>query len=220
MPDAGWLIDMCEAKPLHLVKPKNLLKQAVHVLLVDHHDSFTQLIKSYCEALGARVSVVQQDDAALQCLERLAPTHIILSPGPGHPSEACATQAMIRAYAGYYPMLGICLGHQCLIEAFGGKVVQAAYVCHGVQSEIYHTGQGLFTGMRRPFLGTRYHSLVACDKALPDVWEVAAWTYDAEGAHVIMGMQHRDYFMFGVQYHPEAILTEQGHRIFENFLEV
>jgi anthranilate synthase component II len=219
MPDAGWLIDVCEAKPRHVVAT-GVLKQDEHVVLVDHHDSFTQLIKSYCDVLGACVSVVQQDDAVLQRLESLAPTRIILSPGPGHPSEAHATHAMIRRYAGHYPMLGICLGHQCLIEAFGGEVVHAAQVCHGVQSEIYHTGQGLFTGMTRSFLATRYHSLVVCDKTLPDVWDVVAWTYSAEGARVIMGLQHRDYLMFGVQYHPEAILTEQGLLILENFLRV
>jgi anthranilate synthase component II len=217
MPDTGWLIDMCEVNPPH-VAATGVLKQDEHVVLVDHHDSFTQLIKSYCNVLGARVSVVQQDDSVLQRLESLAPTRIILSPGPGHPSGAHATQAMIKMYAGYYPILGICLGHQCLIEAFGGEVTQADQVCHGVQSKIYHTGQGLFLGLREGFLATRYHSLVVCEKTLPDDWDMVAWTYDAEDTRVIMGIQHRNYPMYGVQYHPEAILTEQGHRIFENFL--
>jgi anthranilate synthase/aminodeoxychorismate synthase-like glutamine amidotransferase len=190
------------------------------VLLIDHYDSFTQLIKSYFEVLGARVLVVQFDALASFNIEAFMPTHVVLSPGPGHPSDAPQTQAFILAHYQKYPMLGVCLGHQCLIEAFGGDVVQAAEICHGKVFKLHHTGQGLFRGIEAPFLVTRYHSLVASKTTLPEVLAVTAWTHDALGHSVIMGVQHRKQALFGVQYHPEAILTAHGSLIFERFLSV
>ncbi|MCH9756676.1 MAG: aminodeoxychorismate/anthranilate synthase component II [Gammaproteobacteria bacterium] len=197
---------------------KHNVIQTKHVLLIDHYDSFTQLIKAYFEQLGARVSVVQSDALALQKIEVLAPTHVVLSPGPGCPKAAPETQAFILEYYQKYPILGVCLGLQCLIEAFGGRVLEASDICHGKQVQISHLNEGLFQGIKVPFIGTRYHSLVASFEHLPKDWHVAAWTYDTGGCRVIMGIQHQKYPLFGVQYHPEAILTEQGIKVFENFL--
>ncbi|MDX2346475.1 MAG: aminodeoxychorismate/anthranilate synthase component II [Legionella sp.] len=193
---------------------------SAHVLLIDHYDSFTQLIKSYLEQLGAHVTVVQSDTLVLQNIEALAPTHIVLSPGPGHPSEAPETQNFILKYYQKYPMLGVCLGHQCLITAFGGEVIEASEICHGKVFEMHHTGKGLFKGMTEPFLAARYHSLVVSSESLPTNWDITAWTYDAREKQVIMGVQHQKYALFGVQYHPEAILTAHGSLIFEHFLSV
>ena len=188
-----------------------------HVLLIDHHDSFTQLIRNYLEQLGASVSVVQSGDVALEQVETLAPTRVVLSPGPGAPESAAATQAFILQYYRKYPMLGICLGHQCLMAAFQGQVVQATDICHGKSYHIHHAGQGILSGVPTPFFATRYHSLVASNHAIPRDWEVTAWTYDAKEQFVIMGVQHQTYPLFGLQYHPEAILTQHGRLIFKHF---
>ncbi len=204
MSECGWFIEA----------------QDKRVMLVDHHDSFTQLIKSYFEALGARVSVVQSDELPSVTLEVLKPTHVVLSPGPGKPVDAPNTLTFILQYFKTYPMLGVCLGHQCLIEAFGGEVIQADEIYHGKQSEIYHLESGLFEQLPQALLATRYHSLVVSLDKLPKDWQVSAWTHDTKGRQLIMGIQHDSYPLFGVQYHPEAILTEQGSDIFRQFLAV
>lgn len=203
MTEHGWFIETHEK----------------HVMLIDHYDSFTQLIKAYLEVLGARVSVVQSKVLSSNALELLQPTHIVLSPGPGAPSDAPNTLAFILKYFKVYPILGVCLGHQCLMEAFGGQVVQADEIYHGKQSQIYHLGTGLFQHMPQALFATRYHSLVVSADSFPKDWHVTAWTHDRKGCELIMGVQHDSYPLFGVQYHPEAILTEQGSDIFKQFLE-
>lgn len=196
----------------------NMIDQREHVLLIDHHDSFSQTIKSYFEQLGVLVTVVQHTDAALNQLEAFEPTRLVLSPGPGSPGEAYATQKLIQKYYKQYPMLGVCLGHQCLIEAFGGCVIQARDIHHGKQSVIHHAGEGLFSGLPSTFLATRYHSLIAEEHDLSNDWEITAWAHDEAGSRVVMGIEHRHYPLFGVQYHPEAVLTEQGMQLLINFM--
>ncbi|MDF1678406.1 MAG: aminodeoxychorismate/anthranilate synthase component II [Legionellaceae bacterium] len=214
MSDYGWLI---AHQAVSVPEVPAFVSQAdKHVVLVDHYDSFTQLIKSYFEKHHIQVSVLQFDDVALQKLETLAPTHVVFSPGPGRPSQI--TQRIILEHYKTYPMLGVCLGHQCLIKAFGGKIVQAPEVCHGKQFHIYHTDEGLFHGIPQGFLATRYHSLTVAADCVPSDWVVTAWTNDTRGRKVVMGVQHQAYPLFGVQYHPEAILTEYGNPIFEQFV--
>jgi anthranilate synthase/aminodeoxychorismate synthase-like glutamine amidotransferase len=191
-----------------------------HVLLIDHYDSFTQLIKSYFEQLGARVTVMQSDALILESLDQLALTHVVLSPGPGHPEAAHATRAFILKYYQQYPMLGVCLGHQCLLMAFGGEMVEASEICHGKQSRIDYVSKGLFKTITSPFFATRYHSLVVSPDSVPDDWEVTAWCFDAKGSLIMMGVQHQTYKLFGVQFHPEAVLTVQGMQLFKNFLMI
>ena len=217
MSEYGWLIEHQDiSAPVYL---KATQKKSKHILLVDHYDSFTQLIKAYFEVLGAKVSIVQSDNhAALQHMNQLAPTHVVLSPGPGHPEDAKATRSFILKYYKQYPMLGICLGHQCLIQAFGGGIMQASEICHGKPFETYHTDQGIFQGMAQPFTAARYHSWLVSLDAVPERWHVTAWTYDKRGNRVVMGVQHETYPLFGVQYHPEAILTSEGKSLFECFL--
>lgn len=211
MSQSGWLM---------LDALDSAVDTSVHLVLIDHHDSFTQLIKHYLEQLGAVVSIVQSGDAVLEQVETLAPSGIILSPGPGTPEAAYPTQQFILNHYTQYPMLGICLGHQCLAAAFGGSVVQASEIFHGKTSEIHHRAKGLLRGLPTPFLATRYHSLLVSPMHLPCDWEVTAWTYDTKGQSIIMGMQHRQYPLFGVQYHPEAILTHNGCSIFERFIQL
>lgn len=218
MSEYGWLLEL-----EHVPKPKvstavNARFQYEHVLLIDHHDSFTQLIKSYFEQLGARVTVVQHTDKGLNHLEAFEPTRLVLSPGPGSPRAVSTTQDLIRKYYTQYPMLGICLGHQCMVEAFGGRVIEAQEIHHGKQSVIHHKNEGLFAGLPSTFLATRYHSLTAEEDTLPKHWKITAWTHDKAGVRVIMGIAHQNYPLFGVQYHPEAILTEQGMQVLHNFL--
>jgi anthranilate synthase component II len=218
MSEFGWLLELehtPEAKGLGL---ENSRFPHEHVLLVDHHDSFTHTIKSYFEQLGARVTVVQHTDTALNHLEAFKPTRLVLSPGPGNPQEVSSTQDLICKYYKQYPILGICLGHQCLIEAFGGYVTQAQEIHHGKQSVVHHEGEGIFTGLPSTFLATRYHSLIAEEGDLTKDWKITAWTHNKAEGRVIMGIAHQNYPLFGVQYHPEAILTEQGMQVLVNFM--
>ncbi len=214
MNDYGWLIAHQKVPTTETSVPTYQTDK--HIVLIDHYDSFTQLIKSYFERRHLQVSVLQFDDVALQKLEILAPTHVVFSPGPGRPSQV--TQRIILEHYKTYPMLGICLGHQCLIEAFGGSIVQASEICHGKQFKVYHTDDGLFHGIPQGFLATRYHSLAVEIDCVPSDWIVTAWTHDRQGGKVVMGVQHQAYSLFGVQYHPEAILTEYGKSIFEQFV--
>lgn len=218
MSEYGWLIDLENAPEVGSVVLDRHKFEHEHVLLIDHHDSFTQMIKSYFEQLGVGVTVVQHTDTALHHLEDFKPTRVVLSPGPGSPREAYATQNLIKKYYQHYPMLGICLGHQCLIEAFGGRVIQAQEIYHGKQSIIHHDGEGLFTDLPTTFLATRYHSLIIDEHNLPHDWKITAWTHNAEGSRSVMGVAHQRYPLFGVQYHPEAVLTEHGMQVLRNFL--
>ena len=187
--------------------------------MIDNFDSFTWNIARYFEELGADVQVYRNNAITLDQIEALAPTHLVISPGPCTPAEAGISLAAIRHFAGRLPLLGICLGHQCIGQAFGGKVVRASRVMHGKTSCIEHRGQGLFTGLKQPLEVTRYHSLVVSPEQLPECLEVTAWTAAAAGEqNEIMALQHRRLNVHGVQFHPESVLTEQGHALLENFL--
>ena len=189
------------------------------LILIDNYDSFTYTIKNYLETLRVETVVIKNDDERLMKLEALDPTHILLSPGPGNPDEAGYTIEVIKKYHSFYPFLGVCLGHQCIIQAFGGKIVHADKVMHGKVSLMSHTSEGLFSGIAHPFKVTRYHSLVVDTKTMPDEFKLTGWTYDQTEKEVVMAFQHKKYPLFGVQYHPEAILTEHGYAVFQNFLE-
>lgn len=190
----------------------------VNILLIDHYDSFTETIKSYFEVLKAEVTLVRFDDERLKRLETFSPTHIVLSPGPGAPHQVKPTIELIEAYHQHYPMLGICLGHQCMIDAFGGKVMQAKHVVHGKCSAIAHKQKGLFDGLNSPFTAARYHSLIGDMQSLPECLIPTAWTED-QGEQVLMGVQHRTLPIYGIQFHPEAILSHFGANLFSSFIQ-
>ncbi len=186
------------------------------LLMIDNYDSFTYNLVQYLGELGADVHVVRNDEVTLEDIERLDPARIVVSPGPCSPNEAGISLAAITHFAGKVPILGVCLGHQALGQAFGGKVVHAKTLMHGKVSPIEHSGQGVFAGLPAPFAATRYHSLAVQRESLPDCLEVTAWTEDGE----IMGLRHRSCAVEGVQFHPESILTEHGHSMLRNFLEM
>jgi anthranilate synthase component 2 len=185
------------------------------LLMIDNYDSFTYNLVQYFGELGADVHVVRNDEVTLDDIERMAPERIVVSPGPCSPDEAGISLAAIAHFAGKRPILGVCLGHQALGQAFGGKVVHAKTLMHGKVSPIEHEGRGVFAGLPRPFTATRYHSLAVERESLPDCLEVTAWTADGE----IMGLRHRTLPVEGVQFHPESVLTEHGHTMLRNFLE-
>jgi anthranilate synthase/aminodeoxychorismate synthase-like glutamine amidotransferase len=184
------------------------------VLLIDNYDSFTHNLARYMRELGREVSVLRNDALGLPEIEAMAPSHIVISPGPCTPERAGISLEVVRRFAGWRPLLGVCLGHQCIGQAFGGRVVRAERVMHGKTSSISHGGSGLFAGIPSPFSVTRYHSLVVDPNSVPDVLEVTARSDEG----VIMGLAHRKLPVVGVQFHPEAVLTEHGHRLLENFL--
>jgi anthranilate synthase component II len=185
------------------------------LLMIDNYDSFTYNLVQYFGELGADVHVVRNDAVTLQDIERLKPATIVVSPGPCSPNEAGISLAAITHFAGKVPILGVCLGHQALGQAFGGKVIHARTLMHGKVSPIEHEGRGVFAGLPAPFNATRYHSLAVERESLPDCLEVTAWTADGE----IMGLRHRTLAVEGVQFHPESVLTEHGHAMLRNFLE-
>ncbi len=185
------------------------------ILVIDNYDSFTYNLVQYLGELGAAVQVLRNDQASVEEIERLRPARIVISPGPGTPDEAGVSLGLIGRLAERVPILGVCLGHQAIGQAFGGKVVRARQVMHGKVSRIRHDGRGVFAGVPDDFVATRYHSLVVERASLPPALEVSAHSEDGE----IMGLRHRALPVEGVQFHPEALLTEHGHRMLENFLK-
>jgi anthranilate synthase component 2 len=190
------------------------------ILMIDNYDSFTYNLVQYFGELGADMRVHRNDELSLADIEQLAPTHIIISPGPCTPKEAGISVPTIKHFAGKIPILGVCLGHQSIGEAFGGDIVRAQRVMHGKISQIHHNDGGVFKGLANPFNATRYHSLVIKQETLPDCLDVTAWTQNADGSREeIMGVKHRTLPLEGVQFHPESILTEHGHQLLKNFLD-
>jgi anthranilate synthase component 2 len=185
------------------------------LLMIDNYDSFTYNLVQYLGELGEDVSVHRNDEITLEEVEAMAPARIVISPGPCTPKEAGISVPLIRHFAGRIPILGVCLGHQSIGEAFGGRIVHARQLMHGKTSPIHHANQGVFAGLPNPMTATRYHSLVIEPESRPEVLEVTAWTEDGE----IMGVRHRELAVEGVQFHPESILTECGHELLKNFLE-
>ncbi len=192
----------------------------MRVLMIDNYDSFTYNLVQYLQELGAEVLVHRNDKIDLAGMEALNADRLMISPGPCTPKEAGISVDAIKHFAGKIPVLGVCLGHQALGQAFGGQVVRARTVMHGKTSPVHHTGKGVFRGLPSPYTATRYHSLVVDKASLPDCFEVTAWTLDDNGdMDEIMGMRHRELPLEGVQYHPESILTEHGHDLLNNFLK-
>ena len=190
------------------------------ILMIDNYDSFTYNIVQYIRELGGIVSVYRNDEISVDDVRNLSPERIVVSPGPCTPSEAGISMDLINEFCGDIPILGICLGHQSIGQTLGGKVVRAANVMHGKTSLIHHTGEGLFSRLKNPFVATRYHSLVLDQESLPDSLSVTAWTLTPEGDRdEIMGIQHKLHSVYGVQFHPESIMTENGHALLKNFLE-
>jgi anthranilate synthase/aminodeoxychorismate synthase-like glutamine amidotransferase len=185
------------------------------ILLIDNYDSFTYNLYQYLGELGAETRVVRNDQISAAAALALQPAAIVISPGPGTPDQAGISIELIGLAAGQLPLLGVCLGHQSLAQAFGGRVVRAPTLMHGKTSPIRHDGRTIFTGLPDPFTATRYHSLVVAREGLPDCLEVSAWTDDG----VIMGLRHRQHPLEGVQFHPESILTDSGKALLRNFLE-
>jgi anthranilate synthase component 2 len=190
------------------------------LLMIDNYDSFTYNLVQYFGELGTEVRVIRNDELDLAGVEALAPERIVISPGPCTPLEAGISVPVIQAFAGRVPLLGVCLGHQSVGQAFGGRIVHARAVMHGKLSPIYHADRGVFSGLDNPFQATRYHSLVIDPATLPACLEVTAWTRLGDGGRdEIMGVRHRELDVQGVQFHPESILTEHGHQLLRNFLE-
>jgi anthranilate synthase component 2 len=185
------------------------------VLMIDNYDSFTFNLVQYLGELGAQMKVFRNDEVSVPAIERLAPSHIVISPGPGTPNEAGISLETIERLADRIPILGVCLGHQAIGQAFGGKVVRAKQVMHGKVSRIRHDDQGVFREIPNAFVATRYHSLVVERASLPACLEVSAESEDGE----IMGLRHRGLPVEGVQFHPEALLTEHGHKLLQNFIQ-
>ncbi len=185
------------------------------ILMIDNYDSFTYNLVQYLGELGARCEVYRNDQIDLQKIVEKHPQSLVISPGPGTPKEAGISQEAIRSMAGKIPILGVCLGHQCIGAAFGGRIVRADRIMHGKSSLIYHDGRTIFKGLPNPFPAIRYHSLLIERMSLPECLEISAMTQEGE----IMGIRHRDYFVEGVQFHPESIMTQEGKSLLRNFIE-
>lgn len=183
------------------------------IAVIDNYDSFTYNLVQYLGELGMEVGVFRNDAVTADQIEAMSPSHIVISPGPGEPSDAGVSNDIIRKLGGRHPVLGVCLGHQCIAAVYGGKVVRAPRLVHGKTSPIYHHGDGLFVGLPSPFDATRYHSLIVAEP-LPDALEITAFTTEGE----VMGLRHKTLPVFGVQFHPESILTHGGKQILKNFL--
>jgi anthranilate synthase component 2 len=190
------------------------------LLMIDNYDSFTYNLVQYLQSLGAEVKVVRNDAMTVDEIAKLAPERIVISPGPCTPNEAGVSLEIIERLGANTPILGVCLGHQSLGQAYGGNVIRAGRIMHGKTSRIRHEGKGVFAGLPDAYEATRYHSLVVERSSLPDALEVTAWTENDDGSfEEIMGLRHRQYPVEGVQFHPESILTEHGHALLKNFLE-
>ena len=190
------------------------------LLMIDNYDSFTWNLVQYFAELGAEVKVVRNDEYTVPELLAMQPERVVISPGPCTPNEAGVSLAAIQAFAGLVPILGVCLGHQSIGQVFGGEVVRAAQPMHGKTSAVYHHNTGVFSQLSNPLTATRYHSLVVAPASLPADLEITAWTQTKQGElEAIMGVQHRTLNIEGVQFHPESILTEQGHELLANFLK-
>lgn len=185
------------------------------LLMIDNYDSFTYNLVQYFSELGEEVAVFRNDEITLDKITQLKPAYIVISPGPCTPNEAGISVSVINTYQEKIPVLGVCLGHQSIGQAFGGKIIHAAQLMHGKTSPVFHHGTGVFSGLPNPFIATRYHSLVIERATLPDCLEITAWTEDGE----IMGIRHKTLAVEGVQFHPESILSEHGHLLLKNFLE-
>ena len=196
-----------------------MLEAAAMLLMIDNYDSFTWNLVQYLQALGAEVRVERNDALTVDEIERLRPEKIVISPGPCTPDEAGVSLELIRRLGPTTPILGVCLGHQAIGQACGGRVVRAKRIMHGKTSPVRHRGQGVFAGLPDGYQATRYHSLVVERGSLPDCLEVTAWTELDGGFEEIMGLRHREYPLEGVQFHPESILTEHGHALLQNFLQ-
>jgi anthranilate synthase component 2 len=191
------------------------------LLMIDNYDSFTYNLVQYFSELGAEVEVYRNDKITIAEIEEKRPERLVISPGPCTPNEAGISVEAIRHFAGKLPILGVCLGHQAIGQAFGGKIIHASAIMHGKTSMVYHNDTGVFHGLSNPFEATRYHSLVIDQESLPDSLEVTAWTQREDGSREeIMGVRHREYAIEGVQFHPESILTRHGHDLLKNFLEI
>ena len=188
------------------------------ILMIDNYDSFTYNLVQYLGELGAEVETVRNDAVSVEEIRAMKPEGIVISPGPCTPNEAGICVELVRTLGQSIPMLGVCLGHQCIGQAFGAKVVRAERIMHGKTSMIYHRSQGVFAGLPQPFEATRYHSLVLEPESMPECLSVMAWT-EYEGGHEIMGVRHFKYNIQGVQFHPESILTTSGHQLLRNFLQ-
>jgi anthranilate synthase component 2 len=186
------------------------------LLLIDNYDSFTYNLYQYLCELGEEITVVRNDRMSLEEMEKLAPERIVISPGPGAPEQAGISNEVIRRFGGRLPILGVCLGHQCLGYAYGGRVGRAGEIKHGKTSLIHHDGKGVFSGLANPFPAVRYHSLAVMREGLPDCLEISAWTDN----NIIMGLRHREYPVEGVQFHPESIATKAGKDLLRNFLRM
>jgi len=190
------------------------------IVMIDNYDSFTYNLVQYFGELGAEVKVFRNDQIGVDQVAALAPSHIVLSPGPCTPNEAGICLELLERLQGRFPILGVCLGHQALGQAFGGKVVRARQVMHGKTSPIHHKDTGVFSGLPSPLTATRYHSLIVERASLPAEFEITAWTRHEDGSmDEIMGLRHRTLRVEGVQFHPESILTEHGHDMLKNFLD-
>lgn len=184
------------------------------VIVIDNYDSFTYNLVQYLAELGAEVKVFRNDAVSVKEVASLKVSHVVISPGPGRPEDAGISVDLVKVLAGTIPILGVCLGHQAIALAYGGRILHAGKLFHGKTSEVFHDGRTIFKGVSRPFVATRYHSLVADRASLPEYLEVSAETADG----VIMGLRHREHQVEGVQFHPESILTAEGKRILSNFL--
>ena len=189
------------------------------ILMIDNYDSFTYNLVQYLGELGAEVTVQRNDQLTIEEIKALAPEKIMISPGPGTPSEAGISLNVIEEFAGKIPLFGVCLGHQAIAQAFGGNIIRAKQIMHGKTSLIHHTGVGVFSGLKNPYTATRYHSLVIEKGSMPDCLEITAWTETDTGElDEIMGIRHKTLNIEGVQFHPESILSEHGHDMLRNFI--
>jgi anthranilate synthase/aminodeoxychorismate synthase-like glutamine amidotransferase len=186
------------------------------LLVIDNYDSFTYNLVQYLGELGEELKVYRNDQITLPEINKLQPSRIVISPGPGTPAEAGISESVIKYFAGKIPILGVCLGHQAIGEVFGGKVIRAGRIMHGKTSPIFHDGRTIFKGLPNPFTATRYHSLIVEKASLPASLEISAWTEQDE----IMGLRHKEFKVEGVQFHPESILTDAGKQLLANFLSL